>query len=287
MTPIAGPGAPVSSHAITVDGVRQSFQVAGQGPLCLVHGGGPGVHWPYLRLPRLEQYLTVVYLEPIGTGASGMAPDGDYSIPRYARMALAVAEQLTPQPVYFLGHSHGGFVGLQFALDYPERLAGLILYDSAPAWGAEAFEEATRGIERFAGQRPGHPGVPEVVQAWHSQDATDSASFRDFLRRLLPAYFADYWGREAELRPWASALEATFDPGRKADPWDVRDVLETITTRTQVIVGQHDFICGPRWATQLTKEIPGARLVVLENSGHFGHLEEPKLFEGAIADFVR
>jgi pimeloyl-ACP methyl ester carboxylesterase len=44
---------------------------------------------------------------------------------------------------------------------------------------------------------------------------------------------------------------------------------------------------APRWAEELRKGIPGARLVVLERSGHFGHLEQPAEFARAVADFVR
>jgi proline iminopeptidase len=63
---------------------------------------------------------------------------------------------------------------------------------------------------------------------------------------------------------------------------DDRDVLGTITTPTLVIVGRHDVICGPRWAQEIHERVPGSRLVVLERSGHFGHLEEPADFARAV-----
>nr|WP_304533025.1 hypothetical protein [Amycolatopsis sp. CA-126428] len=42
------------------------------------------------------------------------------------------------------------------------------------------------------------------------------------------------------------------------------------------------MICGPRWAHELHELIPGARLVVLEHSGHFGHLEGPERFAESV-----
>ena len=81
-------------HAITIDGVRQVFHVSGTGPLCLAQPGGPGFGWEYLRMPALEQHLTMVYLEPIGTGDSGRLPArGDYRLDVWARFLHGVAER--------------------------------------------------------------------------------------------------------------------------------------------------------------------------------------------------
>ncbi|MGS2642689.1 alpha/beta fold hydrolase [Streptosporangium sp. LJ11] len=59
-----------------------------------------------------------------------------------------------------------------------------------------------------------------------------------------------------------------------------------ITTPTLVITGRYDVICGVRWAHELDKLIPGSELLILENSGHFGHLEEPEDFARAVAGFA-
>jgi pimeloyl-ACP methyl ester carboxylesterase len=41
-----------------------------------------------------------------------------------------------------------------------------------------------------------------------------------------------------------------------------------------------------RWAEELHRLIPGSELLILENSGHFGHLEEPEAFSQAVTRFV-
>lgn len=87
------------TRTVVVDGVRQVYRVEGRGPVCLVHPGGPGVHPEYLRMPALEGGLTLVYLDPVGSGDSGLLPDGDYSMSRYARFAEAVLDDLgAPAP---------------------------------------------------------------------------------------------------------------------------------------------------------------------------------------------
>ncbi len=73
-------------HEVTVDGLRQSYFVAGQGPVCVAHSGGPGLDSVYLRSPELEERFTVVYLEPIGTGRSSRPADpGAYGLITYVR----------------------------------------------------------------------------------------------------------------------------------------------------------------------------------------------------------
>jgi proline iminopeptidase len=53
-----------------------------------------------------------------------------------------------------------------------------------------------------------------------------------------------------------------------------------------VIVGAYDFICGEKFARQLHDGIAGSELVVLADSGHFGHLEEPERFFGSVLRFA-
>src|SRR3954470_9826385 len=108
-------------YSLTIDAVRQVYHVAGRGPVCLVHPGGPGIGWEYLRMPALEQHLTMVYLEPVGTGASGrLADPRDYRLDTYAGFVHGVVEHLGLPKVFLLGHSHGGFVAQRYALDHAD-----------------------------------------------------------------------------------------------------------------------------------------------------------------------
>ncbi|HEX3785490.1 MAG TPA: alpha/beta hydrolase [Pseudonocardiaceae bacterium] len=273
-------------HTITIDGVRQAYQVAGQGPICFVHPGGPGIHVEYLRIPRLEQFLTLVYLEPVGTGDSDLLADGDYAVSRYVYFANQLVARLGLDTVLFLGHSHGGFVGLQFALEHPESLAGLIAYDTAPTSGPDLNTETARNVELFAERWVGHPGLADVLAAWQEPAATDLESAITRLRRLLPLYFRDFWSEEQELQPWLATVDRSYDPARKPDRWDVRGSLDTIGTPTLIIVGAYDFICGTRWAHEMADAIPNSKLVVFADSGHFGHIEEPATFTESIRDFL-
>ncbi|MER7540573.1 alpha/beta hydrolase [Streptomyces sp. NPDC097704] len=53
-----------------------------------------------------------------------------------------------------------------------------------------------------------------------------------------------------------------------------------------MIVGRHDVICGVRRGRELDELIPDARLLILEDSGQPGHVEEPEAFAEAVRRFV-
>ncbi|MEV4602140.1 alpha/beta hydrolase [Amycolatopsis sp. NPDC049253] len=282
------------THTVELDGLVQRYHVHGFGPVCLAHSGGPGIDWEYLRMPVVEEQFTVVYPEPIGTGGSSRLathPDG-YTRDRYVRAVLALLDHLGLDKTLFLGHSHGGFVAQRLALTHPERVSGIVLYDSAPVVGAEHGEELMRQLEEYAARSEGDPGLPDVLAAFQSLGSMSSdEDVTKAVRGILPAYFADFRGRFAEFGPLQDEVSGVFISGRDAGGtpglFDDRPVLNTIGVPALVVVGRYDVICGVRWGRELHDGIPGSRLVVLEHSGHFGHLEEPALFADAVVGFAK
>jgi pimeloyl-ACP methyl ester carboxylesterase len=278
-------------RSVVVDGVRQVYRVAGEGPVCLVHPGGPGVHPGYLRMPRLETSLTMVYLDPVGSGDSDLLPDGDYSMSRYASFAAACLDDLGVRTAHLLGHSHGGFVALQFALDHAERLESLILYDTAPLRTQELTDAATEEVTRFARRWPDRPEAAAAEQVWQEVNVArtraviDDESHRRFLEVFLPAYFADFRRTAAETGTDLT-LRITHDPNRRPVHWDVRERLAEIGVPTLVIAGTYDVVCPLRYARVLQEGIPGARWCEFHASGHFAHIEEPDAFDAAVLEFV-
>lgn len=261
------------THTITVGGVRQVYHVAGQGPVCVAHSGGPGIDAAYLRMPLLEQHYTMVYLEPVGTGDSGRLDR--YGLSTYVAFLDAVIDDLARPQVHLLGHSHGGFVVQRYALEHPGRVAGLILYDTSPVTDAEFWDAAVAGVTAYAAV---DPRIPAAFQ--RAVTATDDETMSAGLREAAPVYFADYPGRRAEFEAFVAGIRAWVVP-QDSEPFDVRPRLGEITAPTVIIVGADDFICGPGWAALLHAGIAASRLVVLKASGHFGHIEEPAAFADA------
>ncbi|WP_046730244.1 alpha/beta fold hydrolase [Streptomyces humi] len=281
------------THAYWADGVLQRYHVHGSGPVCVAHSGGPGLVWEYLRMPDLEEHLTMVYVEPIGTAEDSRLPSHPhgYTRERYSRSLQTLIEYLGVSRTHLLGHSHGAFVAAYHALHRAEQLSGVVLYEGAPVTGPEHGAEAGRMVEAFVAKHAGHPGLPDVLAAFGAMSTISSDEQTVAVARgVLPSYFADYWGDEERLAPFRDSVQGTYISGLDADltpdTIDDRAGLKDLQVPALVVVGRHDVICGPRWGLELDELIPDSQLLMLENSGHLGHIEEPLVFADAVRDFV-
>jgi pimeloyl-ACP methyl ester carboxylesterase len=276
-------------HVIIVDGMPQRYHVAGSGPVCLVHSGGPGISWEYLRMPALEERLTLVYLEPIGTGRSARFDHAsDYTIDRYSEFLGQVVDHLAVPAPLLLGHSHGGFVAQQYALRHPDRLGGLVLYATSPVTGADLWNAAVANVQRYPHRFPDQPDAADIPHAFAAALAAETdTAYTEALRRLLPIYLANPQRDTNPLQALQDGLRAWVTPSRAQEPpFDVRTQLDSLTVPTLILVGTHDFICGPNWSRMLVDSIPDAELVTFPNSGHMVHLEESATFALSVADFA-
>ncbi len=280
------------SHTTLIDGRAQAVHVHGHGPTCVVHPGGPGADWSYIRLPALEQQCTVVYLEPLGTGASfRLADPAGYTLVCYARQLDQFIEHLGIGPVHVLGHSHGGWVALTLAVEHPDTIAGLVLLNTAGRAGEDWLNEMMAGVTRFAGQHSDRPDITDVLAAFQEEAAaTTDDALTALYRREFPIFFADYWSREEEFRPIRESARRFAGPnesfGDTLATYDLRDQLPAIDIPTLVIAGRHDVFSSPRFSEELHEALPLSELLILERSGHFSPVEEPQVIAAAVTRFV-
>ncbi len=110
--------------------VELFFKETGQGvPVMLLHGYplDHSIWQPLIPLMKDEAHLIMPDLR--GHGQSPV-PDGVYSMHCMAEDVLTLMDRLGMQKVILAGHSMGGYVALQFAHAYPERLEALVLVAS-------------------------------------------------------------------------------------------------------------------------------------------------------------
>ncbi|MEU8217262.1 alpha/beta hydrolase [Micromonospora taraxaci] len=139
---------PELTHEVRVDGLPLVCHVRGRGPVCVVHSGGPGTHGEHLRIPLAERELTMVYVEPAGTGTSAvLGADATHDLSSRVAHLHAVIRTFGAEPVFVLGRAHGGVVCQAYALRHPDQVAGLILCSTSPIADARA-SAATREMSR-------------------------------------------------------------------------------------------------------------------------------------------
>lgn len=273
------------TRTIRVGDVSLVCHVRGRGPLCVAHPGGPGLLADYLRMPLLERDLTMVYLEPAGTGASSGLPRGTpYDLDTYADLLNAVIDEFSAEPVFVLGHGHGGFVAQRYAMRRPDRVAGLILYATSPIADEHTRAAARERLRRYALANADRADPEAMIAAF---DRPADRSVHETTARLwgiLPAFFADYWQRRLEFAPLLGALPCWPRP---AAEFDFRAELHAITAPTIVLWGAHDFEFGDDAARLLRSGIPGAYPAEFRDSGHFAHIEEAERFSYLVMEFAR
>ena len=183
----------------------------------------------------------------------------------------------------------------QYALDYPGRLRGLIVYDSAPAFSSDnssdQVAEVRRQVAAFAERWPDRPEAVAAVRTlggsdMGDEDVHDAPSFLKYLKAILPLYFADYRKTLNELGKPPTMNISAYDPERKPYEWDARGRLGAIAEPSLLIVGTYDFICPPVWSREMHAEMPKSQLVELTASGHFSRIEQPEQFLRSILNFL-
>ena len=226
--------------------------------LVLVHGaGGTRLQWP-ANVRRLPD-VTVYTLDLPGHGRSG--EQGYDTIAGYAEAVVAFFNAVDIEQAVVAGHSMGGAIAMTLALDFADRVAGLILVATgarlrvAPAIlkGIHSdFERTTELVTRFA---------------W-SQEASP---------RLIRL------GRQALLGAGPDVLLGDFVA---CDHFDVIERLGEIDVPTLVITGSADQLTPPKYARFLAEQIAGARFVTIEDAGHMVMLERPAETAQASRDFL-
>lgn len=282
-TPVLEPG----DRKAILNGAEIAYHVFGHGPPCIAFPGGPGVEWRYLRMPGVEKHLTMIYIEPIGTGGSArLADKAAYSRSRDVTDLEALRAHLGLDRVYLLGHSYGGFVVLEYAIGNPARVAGLILYDTA---AADRDEKQWAFVEQRMKRFSERPWYEDAAAAWAVDTASTDEEAHHLWMRYHRFFFFDYDSRKADydaaLAPVRNSVDRTL--GGTQQPFDVRPRLSSLGVPTLVIVGTADLITPAEVAEEIHRGISGSRLVVLERSGHFGHMEEPRAFAAAVATWLR
>ena len=258
------------AHATTPDGARILYRVSGKGPFAMVMPVPWGLD-SYIQTrgySSLGFYLALVSFDPRGVGGSDAARSEDeFSQDTIARDAAAVADAVGLPRSVVIGHSGGSAVALTYALLYPERVSHLILISAAAWWSDPSPLRTDRGF----------PATEEEMRDRMREEVARSVRhpevFAHAMDELLP-----------RMRFSPERLKWVVTVGAKT--YDVRERLAEIRTPTLVVHGRDDERVVLERAEELHRGIAGSRLVVLEDCGHWPHVERRAEFVVAVKQFL-
>jgi proline iminopeptidase len=274
----------------TINGTELFHIDTGSGRPVVVLHGGLGFDHTYMRssLRPVEDELRMIYLDQRCNGRSERAPLETVTIPQLAADVEGLREHLGLDRIGLIGHSYGGFVALEYATTYPDRVSHLVLEDTSPG----TFEPTEDELAERADPSWVTPEIQAGFELFGSMMASGETPSDEMFIELLPA-IAPVYLYKSDPKVLAEILAGTIVNGEVAlhsmtvalPGWSVADKLDRVTAPTLVLCGRYDLMTTPECSKRLSTAIPGAELVWFENSGHFPSVEEPDAFIAAVRDF--
>jgi len=237
-------------------------------PIVLLHGFTDSRRSFDRVLARLPKSIHAIAVSQRGHGDSER-PRVGYAPRHFAADVVALMDKLGIPKAVVLGHSMGGIVAQRFAIDYPERVLGLVLVGSFytlrmhPA-GMELWESSISTLE--------DPVDPAFVRGF--QQST--------LAQAVPSSFFDVVVQESlkvPARVWRDTMQALLST-------DFSSELPRIQAPTLLLWGNRDAFVNESEQEALLATIPRSTLKVYEGVGHSPHWEDPSQFVIDVEDFI-
>ncbi len=244
--------------------------------LVLVHGlGGSWQNWKPI-LGTLTERFRVVAVDLPGFGGSPR-PYGRWTMHEAATAVAAAAARHARGPRLVCGHSLGGAVALQLAVDHPNEVDGMLLLSPA---GVVAGQPRQLRRRHHAGHR-----MWRMFVRTNGSALLRSARLREqVLARVVHDPTVLDARSAAWLCGWVGHARSTLQARQEVIGTGLVDDLGRIGVPTRVVWGVEDRLLPLRTADVLEAELPGCVVTRLEQCGHLPHWERPAEVLAAAAE---
>jgi len=239
---------------------------AGAPVLMLSNSLGTDLHMWDDQIADWAKHFRVVRYDRRGHGKSGV-PQGPYSMERFGRDVLAVADELKIKKFNWCGLSMGGMVGQWLGANAPDRVEKLILSNTNYNYADKApWNDRIKFVKE--------KGLAELV------DPNMERWFTKGFRERAPQSIAHMKAMFLGTAPagYIACCEAIRD-------MDFTASNPRITAPTLVIVGKQDPATPPAAGEAIAKAIKGAKLVALD-AAHIANIEQPKAYVETVVNFL-
>ncbi len=260
-----------------VNGLNLYYESHGSGfPLVFAYGlGGNTTEWEP-QIPVFSKDYRFIVWDPRGHGRSDAPPNKeDYTLDIFASDLAGLLDHLAIQESYIGGLSMGAGVAARFALAHPQRVAGLLIFDSGSASGLPVTPEARRmreDIIRLA-ETQGMDAVAEHSMRSNPNISRTAESGPAARQRILDMYRA--LSAHGYAHSTRMILNSEFDGA----------ILGTINSPTLVLAGDEDSALAS--CRYIHQQISGSEMVVIPSAGHLSNLDQPQAFNNAVLSFLR
>ncbi|WP_409305189.1 alpha/beta fold hydrolase [Peribacillus sp. SCS-155] len=257
-------------YYLDANGIKTRVLETGQGdPLILLHGTGGHIEAYAKNFKSLSKHFRVICIDMVGHGYSDK-PNRPYTIDYYSQHLLDILKALNLTSVYLSGESLGGWVAAWFAAHHPEYVKAMIL--NTPG-------NVTNNIETM--KKLKESTVRAVVEAnyenvrnrleWLMYDKSQVTEELVEVRYQIYKQpgFVQAVHNIVALQDMETRLKYTWEPS-----W-----CKKITVPTLLVWTDHDPTSTVDEAVLLQEMIPGSKLIVIKDAGHWPQWEKPEEFD--------
>jgi len=290
---MAGKSRQPSNKMVQVDGYKIVTYSYGEGEeVLLLLNGGPGLACDYLRdalCEVAEHGYRVVAYDQLGCGQSDKPKDKRlWTITRYAREVETVRKALGLGKVHLLGHSWGGWLGIEYAITHNHAIKTCILASTCGDM-PHLIEELNRLREALGSETVAmmlqheaagtldHPEYQAAITILNYRHVCRLQDWPAPVQRSLKSWNMDVYG------VMQGPNEFLYTGNLK--DWNRIPDMHRITQPCLITVGTHDEL-PPSCAMRMHRALPDAQVAVFQNSSHLAHWEEKEKYLQVLLDFL-
>lgn len=257
----------------TAEGELTHYHELGEGtPILFLHGSGTGVtaaaNW-WLNLEEISTVGRCIAIDSIGYGQSVSAPGTAYGIREWVRHAVRVLDALGIEKTWIVGNSLGGWLAFQFAIDYPERLLGIVSMGTGGA-------KLTQALKGHSNPTLTKEGIRDTLELFvvNKELVTDE---------LVELRYKSALNDTASDR--LAEVVAARDRDRDEVPLDF-DVLSQLDIPVLLIHGVNDRVIPVSRTWEILNQVPHADAHIFSQCGHWSQVERAAEFNQVITSYL-
>lgn len=236
----------------------------------LIHGLGLSRRLWDAHLSAFGAFQVLRY-DLYGHGQSAPASELG-SLRLYAAQIAMLLDHIGVERAHLVGFSIGGMINRRFALDFPDKVASLVILNSPHDRGADA----QHAVE---------------ARAIAARDQGAFATFDAALKRWFTPEYLDQKEGPSLVRDWRIQVD---DESYAQTSWvlanGVRELIApqpAICAPCLVMTCENDVGSTPQMSVDIGAEIAGSTVQIVPHLQHLGLMEAPELFTGPICDFIQ
>lgn len=268
-----------TSRYVDAKGVRIHYNEVGGGPVLIcIHGGGPGASsWSNFQsnIAAFAKDYRVILLDLPRFGKSAKIPIEGPQLTVMASILRDFVDVLGVDKVRIVGNSYGGQVAIKFAIDYPDRILGMVVIGSAPVLHSLFCPMPVEGVKLIGNyyRGDGGPTLDKMRQIMKIMVFDQSLVTEDAVKARF----------EASMDPEAVKVNS----GPPLIRQDLTAEFTQVATPTLVVWGMDDRAGALDIGLLMVRTFQNAEMHIFSRCGHWAQVEHAEAFNQQVLAFFK